>query len=198
MAAIGIFARPPRPGRVKTRLAASIGDPAATDVYRLCLAHALATVRESGLPYRLFLAEPGDDELFAGESPLPQQGANLGERMANALKQLQEELGQPGIIIGTDCLDIDASLLRSASRELHNAELVLAPAIDGGYVLIGCRRVCGELFADIEWSSSRVLRQTLANAQTLGLKVAQLATLRDIDTLADLDPYPELLALIPR
>ena len=198
MAAIGIFARPPRPGRVKTRLAAAVGNAAAVRIYRVCLAHALRTARDSGLPYRLFLAEPGDDELFAGETIVEQRGADLGERMLNALTLLREELGEAGIIVGSDCLDLDTSLLHGAARALDDSELVLAPAVDGGYVLIGSRRADYGLFAGVDWGSPHVLRQTLDNARALGVDVRQLATLRDIDRLADLDPYPELLALISR
>ena len=136
--------------------------------------------------------------MFAGETAVAQRGADLGERMLNALTLLREELGEAGIIIGSDCLDLDTSLLHAAARALDDSELVLAPAVDGGYVLIGCRRADHGLFAGVDWGGPRVLRQTLANARELGVDVHQLATLRDIDRLADLDPYPELLALISR
>ncbi|MFZ9039570.1 MAG: TIGR04282 family arsenosugar biosynthesis glycosyltransferase, partial [Gammaproteobacteria bacterium] len=94
------------------------------------------------------------------------------------------------------CLDIQIGHLRAAAQALASHELVLLPAVDGGYALIGSSKAEPALFDDVAWSSDRVLAQTLANAEKLRYRTSSLETVRDIDTLQDLKLYPELLALI--
>ena len=197
MPALGVFARPPREGRVKTRLIPDIGAEAATEVYRHCLAHALCIAADSGLDYRLFLSEAGDDPLFAKLPVSLQQGDDLGARMATALATLCYETGVGGLVIGSDCLDLDADYLRRAALALAEHDLVLAPAQDGGYALIGCRQPpVPALFEDIEWGGDQVLATTLARARTLDQSVCLLESVRDVDRLADVEHYPELRRLL--
>lgn len=196
MIPVGIFAKPPLPGIVKTRLIPDIGADKAAAVYRCCLTHTLETVRHSGLDYRLFLSQHSDGEFFEDEQYSLQRGANLGARMLHALHELQADSGDGAIIVGSDCLDLSVAHLQQAAQALANYELVLLPAVDGGYALIGCKPVNGALFEGVSWSSARVLRQTLANARRLGYRARQLETVRDIDRLQDLEHYPQLLALI--
>ena len=85
---------------------------------------------------------------------------------------------------------------RLAARALADHELVLLPAFDGGYALIGCREVDPALFDKLRWSTDQVYQQTLANAQQLNYRVKTLESVRDIDRLQDLEHYPELLSLI--
>ena len=126
---LGVFARPPREGRVKTRLIPDLGARLATAVYRHCLAHSLRIAAESGLAYRLFLSEAGDDPLFAELPVHLQQGTDLGARMAQALSTLCHESGAGGLIIGSDCLDLDADYLRRAATALAQYDLVLATTL---------------------------------------------------------------------
>ena len=100
------------------------------------------------------------------------------------------------IIVGSDCLDLDTLHLQQAAQALADHELVLAPAIEGGFVLIGCRQADPQLFREVTWSSPEVLEQTLANARRLGYRTRLLEALRDIDTLQDVEHYPELLAMV--
>ena len=86
--------------------------------------------------------------------------------------------------------------LQAAAQSLSDHELVLLPAIDGGYALIGCTAIDPALFDSLRWSSDQVYRQTVANARKLNYRVRSLESVRDIDTLQDLENYPELLALI--
>jgi len=195
MIAIGIFAKPPQPGQVKTRLIPDIGADNATRVYRYCLEHALRICRGSDLEHRLYLADHSDDELFVDEHYLLQQGGDLGQRMQYAFESLLAD-NDGAIIIGTDCLDITCQHLHQAAQALDSHELVLLPAEDGGYALIGCSRFEAQVFHNVRWSSDQVLEQTLANAESLKYRVSLLETVRDIDTLHDLNHYPELLALI--
>lgn len=196
MIPVGLFAKPPLPGLVKTRLAAEIGTDKAARVYLYCLEHALDVVRHSGLDFQLYLTRECDDPPFADEQYRLQKGEDLGARMTNALRDLIDDSVRAAILVGSDCLDLDAVHLQRAAQALSSHELVLMPAADGGFVLIGCREANPDLFKAVVWSSEAVLKQTLANARALGYRVCLLETVRDIDTLADLELYPELLALV--
>lgn len=196
MIAVGIFAKPPVPGMVKTRLIPDIGAAKAALVYRYCLEYTLAVARQSGLDYQLFLTEVSDDPLLQSEEYSLQRGDDLGARMFHAFQELLKRGSDGALIIGTDCLDITSMHLQAAARSLADQELVLLPAIDGGYVLIGCSEADPGLFDNIRWSSERVYRQTLSNARRLNYRVESLESVRDIDSLQDLEHYPELLALI--
>jgi hypothetical protein len=196
MISVGIFAKPPCPGLVKTRLIPDIGTGKATRVYRYCLEYTLSVARESALEYSLYLSEICDEELFQDEEYSVQKGNDLGARMFNAIKDLLVTSTDGAIIIGSDCLDITPGHLLQAARALADHEIVILPAFDGGYTLIGCTKASPELFRNISWSSDQVLKQTLAHAERLDYRVSLLETVRDIDTLQDLEQYPELLALI--
>jgi hypothetical protein len=116
--------------------------------------------------------------------------------MFNATKDLLATSTDGAIIIGSDCLDISPRHLLQAAQALADHELVLLPALDGGYALIGCTSIEPGLFHNINWGSDQVLKQTLAQAEKLNYRVSLLETVRDIDTLQDVEQYPELLALI--
>jgi len=196
MVTLGIFAKPPIPGLVKTRLIPDIGAARATRVYRYCLEHTLAVARQSGLGYQLFLSDESDDDLFQDEAYRLQKGNNLGERMYQAIQQLLRDGADGALIVGTDCLDLSSIHLQNAAQALSDHELVLQPAFDGGYTLIGCTEIDSGLFRQVRWSSEMVYDQTVKNARELDYRIASLEYLRDIDTLQDLEHYPELLSLI--
>ena len=196
MIPVGVFAKPPLPGLVKTRLMADIGAAKATRVYRYCLGYALDVARHSGLDYAVYLSQESDEAPFNEEQYRLQKGRDLGERMLNALHDMLDDGASAAIIIGSDCLDLGAQRLQQAAQALASHELVLIPAVDGGFALIGCREADPGLFRSVHWGTSRVLEQTLANAHRLRYRVSLLESVRDIDTLQDLEHYPELLALI--
>jgi len=192
---VGVFAKPPVQGKVKTRLIPDLGAEKATQVYRHCLQHALNVCHNSDLRHQLFLTEPSEDEIFQGEDYLLQQPGDLGLRMLAAIELMLAD-NKGAIIIGSDCLDLTRQHLHQAVKALDSHELVLLPAEDGGYALIGCRLIGVELFNNIRWSSDLVLEQTLTNAKKMNYRTCLLETVRDIDTLHDLKHYPDLLALI--
>jgi rSAM/selenodomain-associated transferase 1 len=196
MIAVGIFAKPPYPGAVKTRLIPDIGSVKAARVYRYCLEYTLEVVRQSGLDYQLFLSEACDDAVFQEDEHSLQKGKDLGQRMYHAFEELLETASDGALIIGTDCLDLTPMHLQDAARSLADHELVLIPALDGGYALIGCTSIHPGLFRNLRWSTDQVYRQTIANAERLNYRIRSLESVRDIDTLQDLEHYPELLALI--
>ena len=196
MVKLGIFARPPVPGQVKTRLIADLGAIKATQIYRHCLLHAIETARQSGLEYQLYLTAKSDDPLFDNQRQCLQTGEDLGARMLLALQEQLNAGATGAIIIGSDCLDLRVKHLLQAADALQTHDLVLLPALDGGFALIGCRQIQPALFDGVSWSTDQVLQQTLANAKALEYRVSMLESVRDIDRLQDLDPYPELLDLI--
>jgi rSAM/selenodomain-associated transferase 1 len=196
MIPVGVFAKPPLPGQVKTRLAADIGATRAARVYRYCLEHALDVASGSGLDHQVYLSRECDEPPLRDEQYRLQKGRDLGARMINALRDMIDGDLPAAMIIGSDCLDLDAGHLQRAAQALSDHELVLSPAADGGFVLIGCREANPELFKSVVWGSEEVLEQTLENARALEYRVCLLETVRDVDTLGDLEHYPELLALI--
>ncbi|MDH5356586.1 MAG: TIGR04282 family arsenosugar biosynthesis glycosyltransferase [Gammaproteobacteria bacterium] len=197
MPLLQIFAKPPIEGKVKTRLIPDIGANGATRVYRYCLAFTLDLARSSTLHYEVWLSEAAETPLFDGLECRIQQGNDLGKRMYLALNHhLQAYPNEPVLLIGSDCLDLTVHHLNQAIECLSTHDLVLLPSFDGGFAMIGCRVINQSLFDHVLWSSPLVLQQTLANAGKLGYRTHLLETVRDIDTLDDLNHYPALRGLI--
>nr|MDJ0833798.1 glycosyltransferase [Gammaproteobacteria bacterium] len=161
---------------------------------RHCLQHNLALLAASAFPSQLWLSSPCELELLPADRLHYQQGDDLGQRMYHAMSsQLDQPSYDKVILIGADCLELTPSLLRKVEARLDDHELVLIPALDGGYVLIAAHDyIAPELFRDIEWSSERVLEQTLHIAMQLGISSHVMNPLRDIDHVEDLQHYPQL------
>lgn len=192
---IQLFAKPPVSGQVKTRLIPELGEKAATAIYQYCLDHNLQLVRHSGFDYQIWLSQTTGNDYF-GESVFYQQGNNLGEKMHHALaSQLKNNNGDYDkvILIGSDCLELTQPLLRRVDTKLDHHELVLIPALDGGYVLIAARNAINPIvFTDIDWSTDRVLKQTMDRVMQAGITTAVMNPLRDIDRPQDLQHYAQL------
>jgi len=184
-----VFAKAPVPGRVKTRLAAAVGDAAACAWYRRCVEHVLADVTQGPWCTQLWV-----DAADAVESvstwlhmqPIVQQGSDLGARMLHATAQ---NAPARSVVIGTDAPDITSGTIRTAFDALREYDVVIGPAYDGGYYLIGMREPMPVLFDGIDWSTDRVMSQTLLAAAAVGASVHVLSPLRDIDTIDDLQCY---------
>ena len=192
-AAIIVFAKEPQPGKTKTRLAASLppscGDAAefAASFYAACLEDLFESLKNLPWPVLLFVT-PGSSPAyfcrFKVESVNFQHGADIGERMRNAFERSLEQYERL-LLIGSDIPQIKAETLNQAMNFLDSEDCVLGPAEDGGYYLIGFdRAVFQDCFRGVEWSTGKVLRQTLERLQ--GRKIAMLETCRDIDSLEDL------------
>ena len=190
-----VFAREPVLGRVKTRLAADIGAEQALAVYRELLALTAAAATAAQVPATVWLAEApvpaADPAQPRPEWPgLPwrvQPAADsLGTRMAQAFATAFASGAGRVVIIGTDCPGLSAELLRQAFAALATHDVVVGPADDGGYYLLGLRELQPALFENKDWSTATVLSATLADAARLGLRVAQLPTLHDVDSGRDL------------
>ena len=178
-----VFAKAPVPGQAKTRLIPRLGDWRAARLHRRLILHALNTA---------IAARCGTVELhgtrrhgFFKNLKVPfrvQRGEDLGERMYHALSRAKK----PAILIGTDCPVLTVADLRRAARWLRGgADVVLAPAEDGGYALIGARRVSPSLFEGIAWGSSNVYAQTVKKLG--GYRWRILRCVWDVDRPHDLD-----------
>lgn len=191
-----VFTRAPVAGTVKTRLAAHIGTQAAVQLYTQLLQDTLATAVDAGLtPVELHVTPDTRHPVIRSlQDRLPitahaQHGGDLGQRMYGALQNALAA-SEFALLIGSDCPVMTADYLHQACRELRTGkDLVLGPAEDGGYVLIGTRSCRQELFQDIPWGSDGVLPATRQRAQSLRLRYAELGTLWDIDTPADLERW---------
>jgi rSAM/selenodomain-associated transferase 1 len=192
--AILVFVRAPESGRVKTRLAAEIGDAAALRIYRRLAEHAMAEARslasDAALRIHYTPAAGGDAvATWLGDATyLPQEDADLGTRMRSAFAAAFAAGHRRVVIIGSDLPDLSADALRRAFRLLESHPVVLGPAADGGYYLLGMREMISGVFDDVPWSTERVLDITLARLRASGCEPAMLETLRDVDRAADLPP----------
>jgi len=182
----------PRPGAVKTRLAAAIGPDAAADLYRALAEHVLeATTPAAGGYERLVFFDPPEalEEMRAwlpGVRILPQSGGDLGARMADAFSRTFARGASRVALVGTDAPAVWRGTVTEALDALAEADAVMGPSEDGGYYLLALREPRPELLSGIAWSASTVAAETRARAAALRLRVRELATLRDVDTLDDL------------
>lgn len=187
-ALVQLFARAPLTGQVKTRLAATIGDEAACQVYTSLLFRQLGWLQGS----RLCAAElwvAGDSQALPFQASRlvihNQHEGDLGERMAKALKDGLNRY-EKVLVIGCDCPAIDSALIESAISELDSHDVVLAPASDGGYVLVGMKKYLPGLFTNMPWSTSAVMGETIRRLQDSGHTFALLPEQLDIDDEASL------------
>ncbi len=193
--AIVVFARAPQLGLVKTRLASEIGDAAALSAYvelgRITWEHASDARRtlhcHAVVAYTPRDAEPAVRAWLGGaDAYIAQDEGDLGQRMLGAIARVLADGAGRVVVIGTDCPSLTSGVLGDAFAALNDADVVLGPATDGGYYLIGMSRPFGAIFSDVPWSSANTLAVTLERAAAARLKVAQLSPLSDVDTAADL------------
>ena len=184
-----IFVKTPRPGAVKTRLAAEIGAAAACHAYRRLVMTVLDRMQVIPETELRFAPDDAGPEITPwlrnGWTARPQGEGDLGERMARAFEDAGADGACRVVIIGSDCPDVTAADIEQAWLALEEHDLVLGPATDGGYWLIALQQPQPSLFHDIPWSSEHVLQETLQRATAAGLRVHQLRTLSDVDTAED-------------
>lgn len=190
-----VMTRIPEAGRVKTRLIPALGDDGAARLHGQLMQRALSTAGEhaAASTVAVEVRYTGAAGIrFAREDYPPvaivrqQQGADLGERLLSAVRTAKAEGAQGVVTIGTDCPDLSPEVLELAWQELAHANVVLGPAEDGGYYLIGLNEPHDELFRGINWGTEHVLSQSLARCRKAGLSVALLPRLNDVDLPEDL------------
>lgn len=183
-----IFIRNPQLGKVKTRLARTMGDAEALRIYGLLLdrtrAAALGCDAERWLFYSDFVPD-SDDWSPAYFLKRLQVSSDLGQRMHVAFEQAFQNGASKAVIIGSDCPELDGAALNQAFQLLDSADFVIGPAPDGGYYLLGMKAPEASVFQGIEWSTEFVLANTLEKINTAGKTVALLPMRLDVDTEAD-------------
>jgi len=188
---VALFARPPRAGQVKTRLSPALPPELACRLYRAMLSDALAAIAAVTADERsVCWAEEREARdgvsLPAGVKERSQRGGDLGERLAAAFDEMLRDSDDRAVVLGADCPELDAARITGAFDALESHDAVLAPALDGGFVLIGLARRAPGLFQGIAWSTEVVYGQVLERARAGSMRVARLDPLADLDTPADL------------
>jgi len=186
---VRIFCRWPEPGKAKTRLIPDFGPEGAAAIYTKLLAHTVEVARASGVPF----------ELRVTGAPIARFKTGLGEDL-RVLEQgdgdLTEKLSRvpaPAIVIGSDCPGLTPEVLRAARDTLQSDPMVIGPASDGGYYLLGYNEPAEFAFTDMEWSTETVFGETIKRFAAKGIRPAVLPELSDVDTAADLENWPQFL-----
>jgi hypothetical protein len=194
-----VFTRYPQAGVTKTRLIPVLGPQGAADLQRRMTAHVmtqaqiLAETRTVAIEVRFEGGSESRMQAWLGMTCdyRPQGKGDIGARMRRALAHAFHEGAERGVLIGSDIPDIRSDLLQAAFEHLQTVDMVLGPATDGGYYLIGIRRSAWDradkrLFTAVPWGTGRVLAVTREKVDTLGLGLILLETLSDVDRPEDL------------
>jgi rSAM/selenodomain-associated transferase 1 len=186
-----IFTRNPELGKVKTRLAASIGNENALEIYIQLLEHTKNVALETAYDKQvLYSEEINYKDMWEASSfqKKLQVGADLGERMHNAFQGGFDEGYEKVVIIGSDLIALESSDITAAIESLDDNDVVIGPAEDGGYYLLGMKMIPNNLFKDKEWGTNTVLKDTLLDISSL--KYYLLEEKNDIDTYDDIKNIP--------
>ncbi len=187
-----IFIRNPELGKVKTRLAQTLGAVEALKIYQILLEKtrllALSATTERLLFYSDFIPEHDEwpDELFQKKRQLE---GDLGARMEAAFQLAFDQGGSKVLIIGSDCPTLSPAILTAAIEALDHSDFVVGPTADGGYYLLGMKEMTSKVFHDISWSTATVCAQTLEKIAALRKSHTLLPMLSDIDDQSDWEAY---------
>jgi hypothetical protein len=173
-------------GRVKTRLAKSIGNFAALEVYGELLNITEKAVLGTGLSSWVFFSDHIEETHWKSSKKFVQSGEDLGARMKQAFEQAFAAGYESVILIGSDLPDIDTALIKEGFSRLKQHEVVFGTAEDGGYYLVGLNSMVNDIFSNKPWSTPHLLSTTLQELKALGMDIALLNNLNDIDTVEDL------------
>ena len=196
--ALVVFIRFPHVGKVKSRLALSLGAEKAAIFYRLCAEQIFGefSMVSGEVKRYIFFSDRNDEsEIKQWAGPRfcfsPQAEGNLGTRLKQAFHQMFDRGMRQVIIMASDVPDLTADVINDAISTLARHDVVLGPSHDGGYYLVGMKRPHDDLFNDIPWSMEYVFKQTMMAIDKLDLSVGCLPLLRDIDTETDLRRWLE-------
>ncbi|MGY5850768.1 TIGR04282 family arsenosugar biosynthesis glycosyltransferase [Salegentibacter sp. F14] len=192
-----IFAKNPLKGRVKTRLAQEVGNNAALAIYNFLLHHTYEATKNLKVDKVIYYSEAfPEQEIFDSENFRKelQRGQDLGEKMENAFCDAFENTYQRVIIIGTDLLEISQKDIKDAFDHLKKEDVVIGPAKDGGYYLLGMKSLNSKVFRNKAWSTDSVLKNTLQDFKKDKVKI--LKSCNDIDVLSDIPRDSELIKFI--
>jgi rSAM/selenodomain-associated transferase 1 len=187
--ALIIFVRNAEKGKVKSRLAKDLGDDKTLRVYNFLLQYTRDIAISCHCSHFVFYSsyihvnDVFDDGHF---TKFAQEGANLGQRMMNAFKKVFDLGCKKVCITGSDCYELQTQVLDEAFEKLEATDVVIGPASDGGYYLLGMKQLHADLFSQKDWGTSSVLDDTMASLTKARLSCTELTVLNDIDTIEDL------------
>jgi rSAM/selenodomain-associated transferase 1 len=188
-----LFIKAPVRGQVKTRIAAALGEDAALELYQRFVLDILDALEQTGVPVRICYSPPDSGKAVTGwlgpeRQYQPQEGRDVGERMADAFQQAFSGGISRAVLIGSDIPDLPAPLLKDVMAALLTHDAVIGPACDGGYYLIGFKdeTFLPSAFQHIPWSTSAVFERTMAAFDRAGKQVHVLPEWQDVDTIQDL------------
>ncbi len=174
-------------GKVKTRLAATIGDDNAFKIYATLIAYTCSVTKQLSCGKIVYYSDYIEqNDVWNGCRKAAQQGNDLGERMMNAFKDAFAAATDRAVIIGTDCFEIDRHIIEHAFKQLNEHDIVIGPAMDGGYYLLGIKSLHQPLFENIPWSTETVFEATITVCNHLNLSYFLLPVLNDVDEEKDL------------
>ena len=184
-----IFVKNPVPGKAKTRLAASVGDQKAIDIYKFLLSYTAYIATEVESTRTVFYSSHIEKNDMFSSSQFQkdiQSDGDLGDKMNVAFEGAFHQGYQKNVIIGSDCYELNHEIIKGAFRMLDEKDFVIGPAVDGGYYLLGMKQKEPAIFQNKHWSSSRLYADTLIDFEALGYSYHELPTLSDIDYIEDL------------
>lgn len=192
--AIIIFQKNLELGKVKTRLAATVGDENALKIYTILVNHTHAEIQKTEADKFLFFSNYLDEDVKWSHCNLhEQEGNDLGLRMFNAINKVKAMGVESIVVIGTDCYEFTSKHLNDAFLALESNDYCIGPAIDGGYYLIGTNRADEEVFLNKEWSTATVFEEAKANIKAIGKSVGILEIVPDVDYEEDLKTLRQYL-----
>ncbi|AZJ34678.1 TIGR04282 family arsenosugar biosynthesis glycosyltransferase [Tenacibaculum singaporense] len=186
-----IFTRNPKLGKVKTRLAKTIGDEAALDIYKFLLEHTKQVTQNLSCDKAVYYSvKIRDNDIW--DAPVyqkyQQEGSDLGVRMLNAFQQAFSTGYEKAVIIGSDLPDLTSEHINQAYEKLNSNDVVMGPAEDGGYYLLGMKKLHANIFQNKDWGTSTVRKDTLNDLQNESVHL--LETLNDVDVFDDIKNNP--------
>ncbi|HAA20769.1 MAG TPA: glycosyltransferase, partial [Cytophagales bacterium] len=179
-----VFVKRPQLGKAKTRLAKTVGDEKALEIYKFLLRRTLEVIQPLTVDIQIHYAtspEPGDMWEQAGFARYSQIGGELGERMHHAIASAFIQGYRRVVIMGSDCYQLETDTLQQAFELLASHRAVLGPSTDGGYYLLGMTQLFPEFFVNKEWSTESVGEQTVQDFDRLGIPYSIFPPLTDID-----------------
>jgi len=194
-----VFQKNPELGKVKTRLAATVGDETALSIYQKLIVHTKKIIDPINCEKQLWysnwveLNDIWDPQFY---KKYLQKGSDLGERMSNGFKEtLLDESTVKAVIIGTDCAELTTGIIEEAFNALENYDFVIGPAKDGGYYLLGMNSYYPNVFEGVEWSTATVCNTTIEKIKSLNKGVYLLPPLSDVDNEEDWNNVKNLIEI---
>ena len=186
--ALIVFVRKPEWGKVKTRLAATVGNDVALDIYKELLQHTFNIVKSTPVTKFIYYVNKIEkDDLWNAEGFVKrlQSDTDLGSKMKDAFSEVLNEGYKKAVIIGSDCMDLTTAIIVQAFDLLETKDTVIGPAKDGGYYLLGMKYLSSFIFKDKNWSTSSVYNDTVIDMEANGISFGVLPLLNDVDTEDD-------------